>query len=157
MKVLPLVMTKEAHKLERKWTFWFDNETKLKQGAAWGTSLRKVQTPWYLKSVNPHQAGFDSLRCSLPICRRSPHGCRCADLLASIALLGYFLMVTDLPMFSSLAKLLKRERSVDLVREIGDRKRKIEKRWRERIKKEKKRKLLNWKKKWKKPKYDNRI
>jgi hypothetical protein len=37
-------------------------------------------------------------------------------------------MVADLPTFSSLAKLLKRERSVDLVREIDDRKRKIEKR-----------------------------
>jgi hypothetical protein len=32
------------HKLERKWTFWFDNQSKPKQGAAWGTSLRKVYT-----------------------------------------------------------------------------------------------------------------
>lgn len=32
------------HKLDRKWTFWFDNQTKPKQGAAWGTSLRKVYT-----------------------------------------------------------------------------------------------------------------
>ncbi|KAF3457843.1 hypothetical protein FNV43_RR02503 [Rhamnella rubrinervis] len=31
----------EPHKLERKWTFWFD---KPKQGAAWGTTLRKVYT-----------------------------------------------------------------------------------------------------------------
>ena len=30
----------QTHKLERKWTFWFDNQSK--QGAAWGTSLRKV-------------------------------------------------------------------------------------------------------------------
>ncbi|KDP40383.1 hypothetical protein JCGZ_02381 [Jatropha curcas] len=33
-----------SHKLERKWTFWFDNQSKPKQGAAWGTSLRKVYT-----------------------------------------------------------------------------------------------------------------
>ena len=32
------------HKLERKWTFWFDNQSKPKQGAAWGTSLRKAYT-----------------------------------------------------------------------------------------------------------------
>lgn len=32
------------HKLERKWTFWFDNQSKPKQGAAWGSSLRKVYT-----------------------------------------------------------------------------------------------------------------
>ncbi|XP_024030086.1 eukaryotic translation initiation factor [Morus notabilis] len=32
------------HKLERKWTFWFDNQSKPKQGAAWGTSLRQVYT-----------------------------------------------------------------------------------------------------------------
>lgn len=35
---------KQPHKLERKWTFWFDNQSKPKQGAAWGTSLRKVYT-----------------------------------------------------------------------------------------------------------------
>ena len=34
----------QAHKLERKWTFWFDNQSRPKQGAAWGTSLRKVYT-----------------------------------------------------------------------------------------------------------------
>lgn len=34
----------QPHKLERKWTFWFDNQSKPKQGAAWGTSLRKVYT-----------------------------------------------------------------------------------------------------------------
>lgn len=34
----------QSHKLERKWTFWFDNQSRPKQGAAWGTSLRKVYT-----------------------------------------------------------------------------------------------------------------
>ncbi|CAN1841255.1 Eukaryotic translation initiation factor isoform 4E [Linum perenne] len=34
----------QPHKLERKWTFWFDNQSKPKQGAAWGTSLRSVYT-----------------------------------------------------------------------------------------------------------------
>ncbi|EXB74579.1 Eukaryotic translation initiation factor 4E-2 [Morus notabilis] len=33
-----------AHKLERKWTFWFDNQSEPNQGAAWGTSLRQVYT-----------------------------------------------------------------------------------------------------------------
>ncbi|KAE9617593.1 hypothetical protein Lal_00034891 [Lupinus albus] len=32
------------NKLERQWTFWFDNQSKPKQGAAWGSSLRKVYT-----------------------------------------------------------------------------------------------------------------
>ncbi|XP_073275018.1 eukaryotic translation initiation factor [Primulina huaijiensis] len=32
---------KQPHKLERKWTFWYD---KPKQGAAWGSSLRKGYT-----------------------------------------------------------------------------------------------------------------
>ncbi|KAF7837428.1 eukaryotic translation initiation factor [Senna tora] len=36
--------TGSKHKLDRKWTFWFDNQSKPKQGAAWGTSLRKVYT-----------------------------------------------------------------------------------------------------------------
>ncbi|KAI9084536.1 hypothetical protein K1719_033524 [Acacia pycnantha] len=36
--------TVSKHNLDRKWTFWFDNQTKPKQGAAWGTSLRKVYT-----------------------------------------------------------------------------------------------------------------
>ncbi|KAK4266204.1 hypothetical protein QN277_027161 [Acacia crassicarpa] len=36
--------TGSKHNLDRKWTFWFDNQTKPKQGAAWGTSLRKVYT-----------------------------------------------------------------------------------------------------------------
>ena len=35
---------KQPHKLERKWTFWFDNQSKPTQGAAWGTSIRKVYT-----------------------------------------------------------------------------------------------------------------
>ncbi|KAJ4805852.1 eukaryotic translation initiation factor 4E [Rhynchospora pubera] len=35
---------KAPHKLERKWTFWFDNQSKPKQGAAWGSSLRNVYT-----------------------------------------------------------------------------------------------------------------
>lgn len=35
---------KQPHKLERKWTFWFDNQSKSKQGAAWGSSLRKAYT-----------------------------------------------------------------------------------------------------------------
>ncbi|KAF4351635.1 eukaryotic translation initiation factor isoform X2 [Cannabis sativa] len=34
----------EPHKLDKKWTFWFDNQSKPKQGAAWGTSLRSVYT-----------------------------------------------------------------------------------------------------------------
>ncbi|KAL0433236.1 UNVERIFIED_CONTAM: Eukaryotic translation initiation factor isoform 4E-2 [Sesamum latifolium] len=40
----PAAAEKHPHKLERKWTFWFDNQSKPKQGAAWGTSLRKVYT-----------------------------------------------------------------------------------------------------------------
>nr|QPB75810.1 eukaryotic translation initiation factor 4E isoform [Solanum lycopersicum] len=35
---------KQPHKLERKWTFWFDNQSKPKQGVAWGSSLRKAYT-----------------------------------------------------------------------------------------------------------------
>ncbi|KAE8711834.1 Eukaryotic translation initiation factor isoform 4E-2 [Hibiscus syriacus] len=35
---------KQPHKLERKWAFWFDNQSKPKQGAAWGITLRKVYT-----------------------------------------------------------------------------------------------------------------
>ncbi|PHU21202.1 Eukaryotic translation initiation factor isoform 4E-2 [Capsicum chinense] len=35
---------KQSHKLERKWTFWFDNQSKPKQGAAWGSSLKKAYT-----------------------------------------------------------------------------------------------------------------
>ncbi|XP_078440400.1 eukaryotic initiation factor 4E protein [Wolffia australiana] len=34
----------KPHQLERKWTFWFDNQSKPKQGAAWGASLRKAYT-----------------------------------------------------------------------------------------------------------------
>nr|WHO54215.1 eukaryotic translation initiation factor isoform 4E [Ipomoea batatas] len=36
--------SKQPHKLERKWAFWFDNQSKPKQGAAWGSSMRKVYT-----------------------------------------------------------------------------------------------------------------
>ncbi|KAF3968689.1 hypothetical protein ACB098_02G091800 [Castanea mollissima] len=43
-ETVPTAVTKEPHRLERKWTFWFDNQSKPKQGAAWGTSLRKVYT-----------------------------------------------------------------------------------------------------------------
>ncbi|XP_030975139.1 eukaryotic translation initiation factor [Quercus lobata] len=43
-ETVPAAVTKEPHRLERKWTFWFDNQSKPKQGAAWGTSLRKVYT-----------------------------------------------------------------------------------------------------------------
>ncbi|OVA02332.1 Translation Initiation factor eIF- 4e [Macleaya cordata] len=35
---------KKPNRLERKWTFWFDNQSKPKQGAAWGSSLRKGYT-----------------------------------------------------------------------------------------------------------------
>lgn len=36
---------KQLHKLERKWTFWYDNQSKPKpQGAVWGSSLRKLYT-----------------------------------------------------------------------------------------------------------------
>ncbi|XP_010670949.2 eukaryotic translation initiation factor [Beta vulgaris subsp. vulgaris] len=35
--------TKQSHKLERKWAFWFDT-TKPKQGAAWGSTLKKAYT-----------------------------------------------------------------------------------------------------------------
>lgn len=43
---LPIESTEtQAHKLERKWCFWFDNQSKPKQGAAaWGASLRKACT-----------------------------------------------------------------------------------------------------------------
>lgn len=56
----------QSHKLERKWTFWFDNQSRPKQGAAWGTSLRKVYTFdtveefwWYvLRSPSPPMFKF---------------------------------------------------------------------------------------------------
>ncbi|KVI08114.1 Eukaryotic translation initiation factor 4E (eIF-4E), conserved site-containing protein [Cynara cardunculus var. scolymus] len=35
----------QPHRLDKRWTFWFDNQTKLKQGAAWGNNLRKVFKP----------------------------------------------------------------------------------------------------------------
>lgn len=34
----------QSYMLERKWTFWFDNQSRPKQGAEWGSSLRKVYT-----------------------------------------------------------------------------------------------------------------
>ncbi|KZV55522.1 eukaryotic translation initiation factor isoform 4E-2 [Dorcoceras hygrometricum] len=34
---------KQPHKLERKWTFWYDNQSK-KQGGPWGSSIRKAYT-----------------------------------------------------------------------------------------------------------------
>ncbi|XP_021899599.1 eukaryotic translation initiation factor [Carica papaya] len=39
----PVPTDKQPHKLDKKWTFWFDNQSK-KHGAAWGSSLRKVFT-----------------------------------------------------------------------------------------------------------------
>ncbi|KAG8373204.1 hypothetical protein BUALT_Bualt12G0146700 [Buddleja alternifolia] len=38
----PPATAQPPHKLERQWAFWFDNQSKPKQGAAWGSSLRKV-------------------------------------------------------------------------------------------------------------------
>ncbi|CAM8978539.1 unnamed protein product [Rhodiola kirilowii] len=35
---------KQPHKLERKWSFWFDNQSRQTQGAAWGASLRQIYT-----------------------------------------------------------------------------------------------------------------
>ncbi|KAI3984695.1 hypothetical protein MKX01_039312 [Papaver californicum] len=35
---------KKPNRLDRKWTLWCDNQSKPKQGAAWGSSLRKVFT-----------------------------------------------------------------------------------------------------------------
>lgn len=53
---IPAEAAKQPHQLERKWTFWYDNQSKPKQGAAWGSSLRKVYTFdtvedfwWYVK------------------------------------------------------------------------------------------------------------
>ncbi|GFQ02591.1 eukaryotic translation initiation factor isoform 4e-2 [Phtheirospermum japonicum] len=40
----PATLEKQPHNLQRKWTFWYDNQSKPKQGAAWGTSLRQVYT-----------------------------------------------------------------------------------------------------------------
>ncbi|OIW07658.1 hypothetical protein TanjilG_07700 [Lupinus angustifolius] len=41
---VPESETGSINKLERQWTFWLDNQSKPKQGAAWGSSLRKVYT-----------------------------------------------------------------------------------------------------------------
>ncbi|CAI9755915.1 unnamed protein product [Fraxinus pennsylvanica] len=53
------VAEKQPHKLERKWTFWYDNQSKPKQGAAWGSSLRNVYTFdtveefwWFLENLD---------------------------------------------------------------------------------------------------------
>ncbi|CAI9771228.1 unnamed protein product [Fraxinus pennsylvanica] len=35
---------KQPHKLERKWTFWYNNLSKVKQPADWDKNLRKVYT-----------------------------------------------------------------------------------------------------------------
>ncbi|KAF8388274.1 hypothetical protein HHK36_026940 [Tetracentron sinense] len=43
--VVETITKQQKHGLERKWTFWFDNQSKPKQaGAAWGSSLRNVYT-----------------------------------------------------------------------------------------------------------------
>ncbi|KAD7477916.1 hypothetical protein E3N88_01052 [Mikania micrantha] len=34
----------QPHRLDKKWTFWFDNQSKPKQGAAWGNNLRDAYT-----------------------------------------------------------------------------------------------------------------
>lgn len=35
----------QPHRLDKKWTFWCDNQSKPKQGsAAWGNNLRNVYT-----------------------------------------------------------------------------------------------------------------
>lgn len=34
----------KSHKLERKWTFWYDNQSRPKAGAAWGSNLKKAYT-----------------------------------------------------------------------------------------------------------------
>ncbi|CAN4091069.1 unnamed protein product [Withania somnifera] len=43
-EVPPGTAVKQPHKLERKWTFWFDNQSKPKQDTAWGSYLRKAYT-----------------------------------------------------------------------------------------------------------------
>ncbi|KAL9237201.1 hypothetical protein vseg_011783 [Gypsophila vaccaria] len=35
---------KQPHKLERKWAFWYDNQSNPKQGGVWGSSLKKAYT-----------------------------------------------------------------------------------------------------------------
>ncbi|KAI3723480.1 hypothetical protein L2E82_35086 [Cichorium intybus] len=37
-------VAEQPHRLDKKWTFWFDNQSKPKQGAAWGNNLRNVYT-----------------------------------------------------------------------------------------------------------------
>ncbi|RVW77252.1 Eukaryotic translation initiation factor isoform 4E-2 [Vitis vinifera] len=38
----PTEAAKQPHRLERKWTFWFDNQSKPKQGAAWGPLFARL-------------------------------------------------------------------------------------------------------------------
>ncbi|CAA0818682.1 Eukaryotic translation initiation factor isoform 4E [Striga hermonthica] len=42
--VAPITVEKQPHHLERKWTFWYDNQSKPKQGDVWGSNLRKAYT-----------------------------------------------------------------------------------------------------------------
>ncbi|XP_074301983.1 eukaryotic translation initiation factor-like [Silene latifolia] len=42
-EVVATETAKQAHKLER-WAFWYDNQSNPKQGAAWGSSLKKAYT-----------------------------------------------------------------------------------------------------------------
>lgn len=38
------IQTQQPNILENKWAFWFDNQSKPKVGAAWGSSLCKAYT-----------------------------------------------------------------------------------------------------------------
>lgn len=37
-------VAEQPHRLDKKWTFWFDNQSKPKQGAGWGNNLRNGYT-----------------------------------------------------------------------------------------------------------------
>ncbi|KAL0368485.1 UNVERIFIED_CONTAM: Eukaryotic translation initiation factor isoform 4E-2 [Sesamum calycinum] len=79
----PATAEKQPHKLERKWTFWFDNQSKPKQGAAWGTSLRKCQIRWIditgmnlldvtaVRRIADYRPAWDKRACSLGVVRYS--------------------------------------------------------------------------------------
>ena len=56
------------HRLERKWTFWFDNQSKPKQGAAWGSALRKVYTFDTVEEFWWYGTGFPATICVYSIC-----------------------------------------------------------------------------------------
>ncbi|KAH9618834.1 hypothetical protein KSS87_006530 [Heliosperma pusillum] len=43
-EVVATETVKPTHKLERKWAFWYDNQSNSKQGAAWGSTLKKAYT-----------------------------------------------------------------------------------------------------------------